>query len=326
MNFKKLRDEFKDKAKDIRAEKKETSNFRARSYERVAEILESYYDLKETVTKSKIQSLPITEYMKNKAIYFLDNNKGKFIDNKDSSIMKTKNTTVNDTQLKTDLINLMGIGTEKAQRLIDDGLKNITDLRMKKWKLKLPEETKAWLEYKPSKGIPNSDIKEIEYHLLKMNSRNRELIFVGSYRRNKPISNDIDIMIISDDDDAIDKFMKDLNKKLKNKAYPYSKGIDKLSVIIDVKDLLKKRKKTVYKLDTFRVKPKNKIPMLLYSTGSKSNNIKMRARAKKLGMMLNQKGLFKKIDNKLIKIPNLNSEKDYYRILGMKYKEPNERI
>jgi DNA polymerase (family 10) len=59
---------------------------------------------------------------------------------------------------------------------------------------------------------------------------------------------------------------------------------------------------------------------MLYSTGSKENNIRMRAKAKSQGLLLNQYGLFKKGE----KI-NLKTEKDYYDYLGMKYLEPHER-
>jgi len=326
MNFGKLRDRFKNKAKEIRAEKAETSRFRSRSYERVVEILETQYNPKERVTKYKIQSLPITEYMKNKAIEYLNDKSNTKGETKSNTKGETKLTNLQKAKLKIELIGLMGIGLEKAQILIDSGLTSIIQLRMKKWKLKLPEETKAWLEYKPSKSIPNSDIKELEPYLLKLTSKNREIILVGSYRRNKPTSNDIDVMIVSSNENIIDSFMKDLKKKLKNKAYDYSKGKDKLSIIIDVTDILKRSKKTVYKLDAFRVEPENRVSMLLYSTGSKSNNIEMRSKAKKLGMLLNQKGLFIKKDDKLVKIPNLNKEEDYYKAIGLKYKKPYERI
>ena len=80
--------------------------------------------------------------------------------------------------------------------------------------------------------------------------------------------------------------------------------------------------KKIYKIDVFRTSIEDQIPMLLYSTGSKEFNIVMRGKAKKLGYLLNQKGLFKKGE----KVDNLTSEKDYFDILGMAYQEPRERF
>jgi DNA polymerase (family 10) len=85
------------------------------------------------------------------------------------------------------------------------------------------------------------------------------------------------------------------------------------------------KKDSIYKLDIFRVLPKDHIPMLLYSTGSKEHNIILRQIAKKKGMLLNQKGLFKKTASGMTQIDGLNSERAYFTALGLKYKEPKER-
>ena len=131
-------------------------------------------------------------------------------------------------------------------------------------------------------------------------------------------------MVVSDDVDIIENFVELLKESLNGKAYPYSKGKDKLSIILDVNDIL--GKPAIYKLDAFRVKPSEQIPMLLYSTGSKEFNIVMRRKAKKKGMLLNQKGLFKKTNGKVELVKNLNSEKDYFDALNMEYKEPKDRV
>jgi DNA polymerase (family 10) len=64
----------------------------------------------------------------------------------------------------------------------------------------------------------------------------------------------------------------------------------------------------------------NWIPMLLYFTGSKDNNVRMRAAAKARGLLLNQHGLW----NGKRRIP-LASERDAYHKLGLQYLEPRKR-
>ena len=80
------------------------------------------------------------------------------------------------------------------------------------------------------------------------------------------------------------------------------------------------KKNTNYKVDIFRTEKKYKNAMLLYATGSKVFNIKMRTIAKKKGYTLNQKGLYK--NGKLIPI---KSEKGFFKKLDMDYLEPEER-
>jgi DNA polymerase/3'-5' exonuclease PolX len=215
------------------------------------------------------------------------------------------------------LTEIKGIGEQKAKKLIDEGLTAISQLKNKKWQDKLSDETKLYLKYKPENKIPHEEIKKLEKLIRK--KINYDFVIVGSYRRKKEFSRDIDIMLIDPNNSQIDNSKINLLtlflEKLKTLAdvYCYSKGNSKLSTIIKLNNKF-------YKLDIFKVKKENMIPMLIYTTGSKEFNIKMRAQAKKLGYLLNQNGLFK---NK-VKI-NLQTEKAYFDILKIKYLEPNER-
>ena len=124
------------------------------------------------------------------------------------------------------------------------------------------------------------------------------------------------------------------NKLGKENIYPYSIGVDKISVIIS--SLTKKEKTTkkkeettkkrkFYKWDFFRTSPKNKWAMLLYSTGSQAHNIIMRSKAKRKGFSLNQKGLYDRKTKKLLS-ENAKSEKFFFDKLDMVYKNPNMRV
>ena len=218
--------------------------------------------------------------------------------------------------LITQLTGIKGIGEEKAKKLIDLGVRQISDLSDEKYFDLLPKETQVFISYEPIREIPHEHIKLIDTLINKYDKD--QVIIVGSYRRKKPISRDIDIMIVSDDVRAISNFAKWLSKKIN--IIPYSQGDDKASYLIEVVKIIGIKK--IYKIDVFRTDIKYKIPMLLYSTGSKEFNIRMRAKAKRLGYLLNQKGLYK--DGIMVSL--LKTEKDYFDILDMKYLEPEIRI
>lgn len=130
---------------------------------------------------------------------------------------------------------------------------------------------------------------------------------VGSYRRGVKDWKDIDILVETDKSS-----FKDIEKILQEDP-EYKRTMAGPDIIRGTYH--------GYDFDVSRVEPGNWIPALLYRTGSAQTNIKMRGKAKSLGMRLNEKGLWKDGE----KIPNLNSEKDYFEALGMKYLKPEER-
>ena len=253
MHFKTLVELFHNHATYLINDPDPSAKFRARNYSRVGGILEEQFDGKEQVTKAKIDSLDITDFMKKKA-YDVASGADKF---KTSTRSKSvgKQVGKNSTQLQTSLSSLMGIGNDRAKKLIAQGLTDISQLKQKKWLDKLPLETRSFLKLKPIRPIPHEAIEKIEPILKRLQTTNLKLHIVGSYRREKKTSNDIDIMIVSDADDAIDKFFLTLGKRWKS-ILPYSKGVDKMSVIIDVSDVFGKGK-IAYKFDIFRVKKEN---------------------------------------------------------------------
>lgn len=321
-----LAKKFTDRAELIEASGRSSAIYRARSYDRVAAVILSNHD-NVNITEDSINELGLSDYMTGIATDLLNGKALKAIKKSKSKVKSTVNlkpkvkSTVKSTvkskvkskvKLLNQLVGFMGIGKVLSQTLIDDGLTNINQLHMTKWQTKLPLETQLYLKLKPMQNIPYADIAKLEKKLVNGNS-----VIVGSYRRKKATSRDIDIMLVSKDEDAIAKYLKKLKTKLA--VYPYSQGHDKMSMII-------KSKQLIYKLDVFRVLPENRIPMLLYATGSKEFNIRMRSVAKAKGYLLNQKGLFKKQSNgETRRVPNLNSEKDYFRVLSMDYLEPSKR-
>lgn len=301
MKFGHLKDLFLQQAKELSSSDDNADRFRAPNYVKVANLIEKTFKETDEVSKAKLEKLEISDRMKYHLDTLVKNGKIKPIKKNDNLIKE--------------LTEFMGIGIEKAKQLVKDGLTNINQLHQKRWMKTLTDETKLFLEMKPMDKIPHDDIKELEPILNKLNNDDCKIQLVGSYRRKKPFSSDIDLMLISHKDNIIEQSLDKLKDLFNQQAYPYSKGKDKLSIII-------KYKNKVYKIDAFRVEPGEYVPALLYTTGSKEFNIRMRGKAKQLGYLLNQKGLFK--DGK--KIEGLNTERDYFDKLNMKYLEPDERI
>jgi DNA polymerase (family 10) len=215
-------------------------------------------------------------------------------------------------KLVLELSNIHGIGPKKAKQLIDLGLTDIKQLN-NKYKEYVTAATLLLLKHKPDKYISHDIIKKLEPHLTQ---NNIESIIVGSYRRNKPFSRDIDVMIVSDNNYAIDQYIKNISANKSNNIIVYLQGIDKVSFLFKNTSISNK----YFKIDVFRTDVKYKIAMLLYSTGSKEFNIRVRKLALKMGYVLNQKGLF--LNGKEIA---LNKEQDLFTILNIQYLPPNSR-
>lgn len=274
--------------------------FIIRAYSIVAKKLVDNFHPTETVTQSRIAELHITENMKNKLFELL---KKKIVN---SPEMKKK-------FLFDELKRIAGIGPQKAKILIDQGLKTVNDLKKPKWWDQLNTDTKTAFATQPIKKIPHEEINKIEPILTKYT--NAKIILVGSYRRKMPTSRDIDVMLVSAKTSALSFYLKYLNEKIPY-IYLYSKGNDKMSLVIEFDE---KRK---YKVDVFRTHPEYYYAHLLYSTGSKANNVRMRVKAKKMGLLLNQKGLWKNGERILGKSAD---ERAYYKALNMPYLKPEER-
>jgi len=300
MKAKDLAKQFYNYAQDVAKLKEPSAKYRAINYTRAGVFIEELFG-DSIVTKTKIEKSDLSDRMKEKAILFLENsfNKNNF------------DKTDNKTNLIEELIKINGIGRERANILIKEGVKSVSDLKKKKYNDMLNNDTKLFLSIKPEKKIPHEHIKIFE-EKLKLPIK---YMFVGSYRRKKEFSSDIDIMLISNDENIIDKFLLEMEKKYK--VYVYSKGKDKISLYIDFSVF---GIKAIYKIDAFRCDVENKIPMLIYATGSREFNIYMRGKAKRMGYLLNQHGLFKE-GKKII----LKTEKDYFKILDIEYKTPENR-
>ena len=263
----------------------------------------------EMVTEKKINAVEFTPKMKVKLI--------------ELSLVKIPKSQMEEMEsyrkiyiLKKELNELLGIGEKKAKELIDQGLKNMKQLHSDKWFSKLNTDTQVILRHDPLRQIPIEDIQKIE-HLLIYNSKTT---LVGSYRRKKPFIRDIDILFATDEknrENDVKNYIKYLKKTFGDKIWIYANGSDKISFVLEA------TKESRYKSDIFISTNDTFYSMLLYSTGSKQFNIKMRAKAKKLGYLLNQSGIFK--NGKKINKPS-DKEPELFAILEMEYVEPEYRF
>ncbi len=326
---------FDEHAEYLASDKKNTSaKFRSAHYKRAAEIISANCRAQDKISTQEVENLPLTQYMKEK-IMVCKRSKSecnigqyrveepqmnrKVVEQKNRSETKSKLSQKSANNLLQELSkNYMGLGLSKAKQLVEDGLTSVSELKKEKWMNKLPIETRTFLAQAPETPILHEDIKALEPYITGLGMTT---YIVGSYRRKKPKSNDIDVMLVDNKKKSLDLFLDKLKKKTQGKVFPYSKGLDKMSLIINTENIT--AMPHVFKLDIFRCSTQDKIPMILYSTGSKEFNIQMRAKAKSKGLLLNQNGLFYRKNNK--RVPGLKTEKDYFDKLDMVYLEPPDR-
>ena len=124
----------------------------------------------------------------------------------------------------------------------------------------------------------------------------------GSYRREKPTVGDVDVLIITSDFHKVVKWVKSRYDVLWC-------GPQKISFVVDG-----------IQVDFRKGTPETFVTMMLYFTGSHKENIRMRSKAKRMGLKLNEYGLWRG-DEKVL----CESEYDVYKALDLIYKLPKER-
>jgi DNA polymerase (family 10) len=157
------------------------------------------------------------------------------------------------------------------------------------------------------KRYPRKVIDDMMPELHEMFDSIGEWQIVGSYRRRKSDFKDIDLLIVADPA----QFSKCLDVLRQDPDYEY---------VMAGPDIIR-GKYHGYLFDLNRVSRDVYGPMLLYRTGSKEENLRMRGLAKSKGWKLNEKGLFDENGNRL----DDNSEASIYAALGLQYKEPWQR-
>ncbi len=137
---------------------------------------------------------------------------------------------------------------------------------------------------------------------------------VGSYRREKQIIGDLEILVTGLSSDNIIKIL-DRCKLLTIHKILW-KGNKKMAFVVSYGNI------NNLQLEIYITEKKYWPFALLTRTGSGMFNIIMRSKAKKSGLLLNEYGLFNK-NGEIIK--GLKTEKSIMEYLDMKYHTPSER-
>jgi DNA polymerase/3'-5' exonuclease PolX len=217
--------------------------------------------------------------------------------------------------IQIELKKIYGIGDAKIKELIEKGITSIADLEKNKHLLNKSQligltyykdlnERISLDEYLKHKEILEKDLKKVIHE------------FVGSFRRGNKSMGDIDILIMKDDNFNL----KDYITKLKKIGYikeVLANGIIKFGGIVKLND-----KSIARKLDILVCPPNEFFYSMLHFTGSAEFNVGLRDYLKsKYGLSLSEHG-FK---DKIIKIPEMKSEKEIFDFFNLKYMEPSKR-
>lgn len=173
------------------------------------------------------------------------------------------------------------------------------------------KQSKTWSE---KKRHPRSVVEPIAKkiaHLLGIHSTIEKFVFCGSYRRGKDTIGDLDILVLKTNDNWDDN--KSILKTIEaNSEKVMVSGNQKTSVLMNG-----------VQIDIRFVKSKNFVFQVMHATGSKDENVRLRAIAKRKGMQLSEYGLFR-IGESVQSIP-CSSEEDVYAALGIPYVKPENR-
>lgn len=205
--------------------------------------------------------------------------------------------------------NVERVGPVTAKRWYDAGYRNIEDV---------PREAATegqWIGLKLYSDliqrIPRAEIEQTEKVLHDcLDPQGIQFEIAGSYRRGRPDSGDIDILVI--DRPGMDV----LNTVVQCPIFRYrlAQGPKKF-LGVGVIDKLHRR------IDVELVKPEQYPFAIVYFTGSGGFNVKIREYAARHGLRLNEKGLF----GPQGEFYPAQSEADVFRILGLQYLTPQQR-
>ena len=250
------------------------------------------------------------------------NNIGKGISNRIDKILKLSSL-INNPNNDGSLNNITGVGQSRIQSWNKIGIFNIIQLKklIQNDNLKITHHIQIGIKYYDHflKKIPHKSIQKFYNKFQKIiKNIDNDLIFefCGSFRRKCETSGDIDILITHE-----------INK---NYLSNIVKILTEQKLLIDHLTSTKGGKKYMgvlmldfpCRIDIRFVEYDEYYTSLLYFTGSRDFNIKMRKKALTLGYTLNEYFLKNNNDNTIFEI---HSEKDIFDFLELEYVEPFER-
>ena len=326
--------------------KNQGDNFKASAYTKAISELKNYIALpnsKEITSAQQLKSLKlprIGEKIIKKFDEFLTTGTLEEVE-------KEKNNPINT------FANIYGIGPVKAKELVESKkILTLEDLKLRQNEIqenKLPllnSKQQIGLKYYNDllKRIPREEIEEFKL-LLETNFKetlienseseeNHKFEIVGSYRRAKQESGDIDLIFTSYNNNK--KVYENFIKKLHTNKILLEILSNGASKSLTIGKLLKSTA-TPRRIDFLYTPPEDYPFAILYFTGSKEFNTSMRQHALNLDLTLSEHGFYKLLKKstqtketkvKQEKLTNVafKTEKDIFDFLHMEYKEPQDRI
>mgnify|MGYP000454031256 CR=1 FL=1 len=336
--------DFKIKEFKKNDQKKEANiyGFKQRQIKRVVEFLKNY---PEKITKSNYNDLIDIDGIGKGTIERIKEilETGKLSELKDFETIYKENNIESENKIIDELMEVINMGPSKAKEFYDMGIKSVADLKkkIKDGKIEVNDKIALGLKYHGiiKTNIPRKEIDTIfevlKKIIKKINKKNKfdekeEYIIeiCGSYRREKATSNDIDVLITKkgkDDSDInhLKSFVKKLKKEMKennNKPLLIDDMTDK-KIETKYMGFLKYKNNPVRRIDIRYIPYESYHYALLYFTGSKDLNKKMRQIAKNKGYTLSEYDMIDKEGNSF----KAKSEKDIFKKLGMEYLPPRLR-
>jgi DNA polymerase/3'-5' exonuclease PolX len=222
--------------------------------------------------------------------------------------------------LQNQLLNIYGVGPTKAKDLLSK-IKTFDELYLEQNQELLNNKQKIGLAYY-NELLQKTPYKEADEHNKYIGNilKNIEYNMVGSFRRKKDLIGDIDILIKENPNFDLKKFI----KQMTDDGYileSLASGKNKFMGICKLKNNIPRR------IDIL-VADANYYFALLYFTGSYQFNIVMRNKALEMGYSLSEYGFKDKNTGNFVEDLNktVKNEKDIFKILGMKYVKPEDRI
>lgn len=228
-----------------------------------------------------------------------------------------------------ELCRVTGIGAVYAKKLITEhNIHSVDQLRsaVDKGTIKLTHHRAIGLKYFEDfeKRIPASEVMLADKLLHKMCKKiDKKLILTvcGSYRRGCETCGDIDVLITHPDAENEGTYLTELITQLSAIGFLVDhlthQGNKKYMGVCKVGDLGRR-------IDIRFVDHASYYAAMIYFTGSKNFNIRIRKQALEMGYSLNEYGLHCVDDVEKAIIP-VNSEEELFEMLGMEYVDPTDR-
>lgn len=229
-------------------------------------------------------------------------------------------------QSKIQLLRVSGIGVKTYEQLVENGITNLQQLRdaytSHTVSLTHAQELGVMHYDDLQRRIPRKETRELETYLQKWCVKTKQksifpyprVWFVGSYRRGSPHSGDIDILLHQT---TIDECIAHIQKHKTMQIVGFiTRGKEKASFLLRIQ-------KYVRRIDLLVTTAESFVPALVYFTGSKFFNIRMRQNAKEQGYVLNEHGLCPV--GKGCECVVLDSEEELFGKLGMVFVEVEKR-